>query len=142
MVSNSIQQRRGLGFDRIGGIVAIGAGIDLLHDQDQKIFGRTTGLVALQTAEPVIAGQEAGMVHDLLQQREPFIITGEEILDTFLEAAGAGAARTFRADNPTAQIVRFLSSQVRSKGGIGGIEEMMTFIEDIPLRQSHHRPRP
>ena len=48
-------------------------------------------------------------------------------------------ARAFRAANPAAQIRHLAARQKRGKTAIGGIEQMMAFVEDIAQPPFHRR---
>ena len=57
------------------------------------------------------------------------VAVGDEIADPLGKAAPAPALR-FRSAQPAAQFGGFERRQMAGKGGVGGIEKMMAFIED------------
>src|SRR5207248_798634 len=103
----------------------------LLADERQEPFCRTFGLACLDTSRPAGSRQRQGGLERML---EPFLrrlVIGDDVADAVGEAAPT-PTRRFRAADPAAQLGSFKCAQMARKGAVGGIEEMVAFIEDEP----------
>ena len=58
-------------------------------------------------------------------------IVGDQILQPFFQPAHAGAGATFGSPDPAPQLGHLAARQAGGEAAIGGIEQMMAFVEDI-----------
>ena len=58
-------------------------------------------------------------------------IVGDQILEPFFQPAHAAAGAAFGPADPAAQLRHLETRDKRGETGIGGIEQMMAFVEDI-----------
>ena len=68
------------------------------------------------------------------------IVVGDDIHQPRGEPAPSPARATFRPDDPTPQFNRFLPAERDREGRIGGVEQMMTLVEQDSRRRVLARP--
>src|SRR4051794_21518462 len=83
---------------------------------------------------PAIAGKNAGGGENVEQGLGPVVIAFDEVAHPAPQASGARASAGFGADDPAPQFTPFLARQAHRKGAVGGIQQMVAFVEDIAGR--------
>ena len=58
-------------------------------------------------------------------------VIGDQVLEPFFQSAHAGAGAAFRSADPAAQLRHLAPRQQGGEAAVGGIEQMMAFVEDI-----------
>ena len=115
-------------------IVAGRAGADLETDQGEELLGGADHRAVGQPCLPVGRGQAAAEVEQAAQRVLRLDVLAQQVGDPALQAARAAAAPALGTQDPAPQVGRFYSAQMRSKCGIGGIEQVMALVEYVAKR--------
>ena len=83
---------------------------------------------------PAVAGENASGGEDVEQCFGAIVIAFDEIADPAPQASGTRASAGFGADDPAPQLTPFLARKAHRKGAVGGIQQVVAFVEDIAGR--------
>ena len=132
----------GFGFKAVTGIFGIGTGIDLPADGGEQGLHGSEGRAIGDPLEPSVSGQGHRGVGRGGNRVSAFGIIARHIAKPRRKPAPAPARPAFGADDPAAQLNRFLPRERGCEHGIGGIGEMMPFVEDDSCRRISAFPPP
>ena len=139
-LADCVFQRVHIAFEAVETVLGAGTGIDLLAQRAQENLGRTIGFGVADARHPAGGGQGAGS-----RQRRvegfvgEIVIAGDQIAGAFAQAPRAARgppASAFRPEQPAAQFGGLLTRQTSAERGIGGVEQMVAFVEHIARRQA------
>ncbi len=122
---------------RLQAVTAIGqhgARQHLLPDQHEKFLEALVSARFGGALHPTVAGENSGGGEDVEQCFGAIVIALDEVADAAPQASGARASAGFGADDPAPQFAPFLARQAHRKGVVGGIQQVVTFVEDIAGR--------
>ena len=121
---------------------ALDAGEDLLADQPQERLGRVGaagvhvgkfGAFVGKPGRPAIGGQRAGRLQGGVQRGFQFRALGDQFLHPARQAAGARPA-ALRTQQPAAQFRGLVAAQRGGERRIGGVEQVVAFVEHVAGR--------
>ena len=85
---------------------------------------------------PSVPGQDAGSSKDIDQCLGALVIALDEIADPPPETPGARSPAGFGTDDPAQQLAPLLSGEANGECAVGGLQQVMAFVEDIAGRNS------
>ncbi|UZO97950.1 Hypothetical protein RMHFA_05761 [Roseomonas mucosa] len=107
-----------------------GAGQDLPANLGHEALGGVARGAVVQAGGPAGGGQDiAGLQRGIDQGRQGGMV-GEDFLQPPAQAAGA-APPPLGAQQPAAQLGHLGAGKLGGEGGVGGIEDVVAFVEDI-----------
>ncbi len=130
-IDRIVAQGLGVGFERIESVVALRAGADMgVGGGEKKFAGPARGRIA-HAPDPALACQRARRRDRLVERGVGRFVLGDQVLQPFVEPAHAAARAPLGTADPAAQIGHLGAGEKRGEAGIGGIEQMMAFVEDV-----------
>ncbi len=115
-------------------VLARGARADLDAHQRQELLGRADHRTVGQTRLPVGRGQAPGKIEQPAQRVVRLFIFAQEIADAPFQPARSAPSAPLGTKNPTPQVRAFDAAQVRTERTVGGVEQMMAFVEHVAQR--------
>ena len=107
------------------------AAIHLLAHQPQEGFGGGVGHAGLDAAHPARSGQGQDGVEHEAEKLLGLAVVGGERAEAVGKAAAAPAL-SLGAANPAPELGGLGAGQMPRKGAVGGVEEVVAFVEDQP----------
>ena len=126
----AVHERAAIGFKRHA-LIILGPRNHLLAHERQKRLGFTLRLASLDAPHPSRSGQAESTLQHLVQQGFSLIVITGQISQPVDQPAPAPPLR-LRAADPAPELGRFLSGQMAGEGRVGGIEQVMAFVEHQP----------
>ncbi len=120
----------GFSFQRVESIGVAAARAHMGIGEAEKDFARSPRCGA-QSLRPAFARQRGSGLHRILQRVLRGFVVGDQVLQPLVQAAHAGAGARLGAANPAAQLRHLPPRQAGGKAAVGGVEQMMAFVEDI-----------
>ena len=120
----------------IGALDILDTAIEGLAKHHEKLLGRTHRRGVADPFLPSLAGQRARRLKRALKVGERFGIIGKQLIKPAFQPTGAPAPSILGAADPVTKLGCLLRAEIERKGTVGGIEQMMSLIEDIAHRAS------
>ncbi len=129
-----LDRRPRLGLQAITAIGQHGARQHLLPNQHEKSFEALMAARFGDALRPAVAGEDSRGGENVEQCLGASVIAFDEVADPAPQASGARAPAGFGADDPPPQFTPFLARQTHRKGAVGGLQQVVTFVEDVAGR--------
>ena len=133
-VDEPVDRRSRLGLEPVTGIGQCCPRQHLLSNQRQKALEPLETPPFGYPLRPAVAGEDAGRGEDLEQCPGAVIAAVDEVADAPPQPAGARASTPLGAGDPAAQLASLAARQPHRKGIVGGLEQMVAFVENVTGR--------
>ena len=123
-----------LGFEPVARLLRLGPRVDRAARLVEQALDRAERIALGQPRDPAVGWQEARRLDRRIERLIASLVIAAHVQKPRGQAASAAPGFPLRPDDPAPHLDRFLAGQRDRKSRIGGVEQMMAFVEQDPRR--------